>query len=161
MRGVGGVRKAGLQGSSLGPSPSGQGVESRDSVLREGRQGVGSSETPFVTWGCQEEAGIHGGPASLGGVQRLKGQGVFVSFLIGVLGPQPKRGMRCDGPGWTRLTEEARLLWRPLTSPSRPGPRCRFVQRARCNVTVRYGLELITGSAGLSPLWAEEHSGLF
>lgn len=27
--GVGGERKAGLQGSSLGPSPSGQGVESR------------------------------------------------------------------------------------------------------------------------------------
>lgn len=71
---------------------------------------------------------MHGGPAPGGGVQHLKGHGVFMSFLIGLLGLQPKRSMRRDGPGWARLTKEARLLWWPLTSPCCPWPRCCSVQ---------------------------------
>lgn len=71
---------------------------------------------------------MHGGPAPGGGVQHLKGHGVFMSFLIGLLGLQPKRSMRRDGPGWARLTKEARLLWRPLMSPCCPWPRCCSVQ---------------------------------
>lgn len=102
--------------------PLGSGWRAEGGVPREGRQGAGPSETPFVTWGCQEEAGIQGGPASLGGIQRLKGHGVLVSFLIGLLGLQPKRSMRRDGPGWTRRTEEARLLRRPPAALAARGP---------------------------------------